>query len=136
MHVYLIHADAAPSLGLLGSLSVLDRWLAPIVLLAMILGIIIGEYAPNVDKSFNGAKFADTSVRQLLPTFIPVGFLLIEWIAIAVGMIVMMWPALTKVQYEKLPAMVTTRALWEQIVASLVLNWIVGPLVRNLRFIR
>lgn len=46
-----------------------------------------------------------------------------------VGMIVMMWPALTKVQYEKLPKIVTTRELWEQIAVSLVLNWIVGPFV-------
>jgi len=49
--------------------------------------------------------------------------------AIFVGMIVMMWPALTKVQYEKLPEIVTTRSLWEQIGVSLVLNWIIGPFV-------
>lgn len=50
-------------------------------------------------------------------------------IAIVVGMIVMMWPALTKVQYEKLPKILTTKALWEQLVISLVINWIIGPFV-------
>jgi hypothetical protein len=44
-------------------------------------------------------------------------------------MIVMMWPALTKVQYEKLPTMFTTRALWEQLLVSLVINWVIGPFV-------
>jgi ACR3 family arsenite transporter len=44
-------------------------------------------------------------------------------------MIVMMWPALTKVQYEKLPRLFTTKALWEQLIISLVINWIIGPFV-------
>ena len=51
------------TLGLVRSLSILDRLLAPLVLLAMILGVIIGVYAPNVQNAFNGAKLAGTSVR-------------------------------------------------------------------------
>ncbi|CAD6572525.1 MAG: hypothetical protein TREMPRED_000567 [Tremellales sp. Tagirdzhanova-0007] len=97
--------------GLVRSLSILDRLLAPLVLLAMILGVIIGVYAPNVQNAFNGAKLAGTSVP------------------LVIGMIVMMWPALTKVQYEKLPAIVTTRALWEQLVVSIAINWVIGPFV-------
>jgi ACR3 family arsenite transporter len=51
---------------LLTSLSILDRFLAILVLLAMIIGVIIGVYAPGVQKAFNGAKFAGTSVRKSL----------------------------------------------------------------------
>jgi ACR3 family arsenite efflux pump ArsB len=40
-----------------------------------------------------------------------------------------MWPILTKVQYEKLPAMFQTVSLWRQIILSLILNWILGPFV-------
>lgn len=49
--------------------------------------------------------------------------------AIAIGLIAMMWPILTKVQYECLPAMFSSRRLWIHIVISLILNWIIGPLV-------
>ena len=34
-------------------------------------------------------------------------------------------------QYEKLPAMFQTVSLWRQIAVSIVLNWIVGPFVRQ-----
>lgn len=44
-------------------------------------------------------------------------------------MIVMMWPALTKVRYEELPRLTLTRRLWEQLALSLFLNWIIGPFV-------
>ncbi|ORY26594.1 sodium bile acid symporter family-domain-containing protein [Naematelia encephala] len=99
------------ALALVKSLSILDRFLAPLVLLAMILGVIIGVYAKGVQSAFNGAKFAGTSVP------------------LVVGMIVMMWPALTKVQYERLPELLKTRRLWEQIIVSLILNWLIGPFV-------
>ena len=41
----------------------------------------------------------------------------------------MMWPPLTKVQYEKLPAVFSTFRMWKHIGISVLLNWIVGPLV-------
>lgn len=44
-------------------------------------------------------------------------------------MIIMMWPPLTKVQYEKLPRIFTTKALWTQLLISLLINWIIGPFV-------
>ena len=39
----------------------------------------------------------------------------------------MMWPILTKVQYERLPMLFKSRQLWTHIGISLFLNWIVGP---------
>ena len=59
------HADA---LALVKGLSILDRFLALLVLLAMILGVIIGVYAPGAQAAFSGAEFAHTSVRKSLCT--------------------------------------------------------------------
>lgn len=39
----------------------------------------------------------------------------------------MMWPILTKVQYEKLPSVLSTSRLWKHIGISIGLNWIIGP---------
>jgi ACR3 family arsenite transporter len=41
----------------------------------------------------------------------------------------MMWPILTKVQYEALPRLLSSRALVKHALISLVLNWVVGPFV-------
>lgn len=41
----------------------------------------------------------------------------------------MMWPILTKVHYEDLPAIFTSARIWIHIGLSIFLNWIVGPLV-------
>ena len=41
----------------------------------------------------------------------------------------MMWPILAKVQYETLPTLFTARRIWVQIGLSLILNWVVGPLI-------
>lgn len=49
--------------------------------------------------------------------------------AVAIGLIVMMWPILTKVQYEKLPKIFSSSRLWIHLGISLFLNWIVGPLI-------
>jgi ACR3 family arsenite transporter len=63
----------------------------------------------------------------LLPTHTLI--VLTPTLAIAIGLLVMMWPILTKVQYEALPRLLRARALWTHVLLSLVLNWIVGPLV-------
>jgi ACR3 family arsenite transporter len=39
----------------------------------------------------------------------------------------MMWPILTKVKYEKMPAIFSNRRIWWHLLISLFLNWIVGP---------
>jgi ACR3 family arsenite efflux pump ArsB len=43
----------------------------------------------------------------------------------------MMWPILTKVQYERLPKIFSTARIWYQIGISLILNWVIGPFVRS-----
>ncbi|KAJ7578552.1 sodium bile acid symporter family-domain-containing protein [Mycena floridula] len=77
----------------------------------MIAGILIGEFVPGVQKAFDTARFDTVSVP------------------IAIGLIVMMWPILTKVQYEVLPGIFSSRKIWIQIGLSMFLNWIVGPFI-------
>ncbi|KAF8579323.1 arsenical-resistance protein ACR3 [Ramaria rubella] len=96
---------------LLKSLSFLDRYLAVWILLFMILGVIVGNFSPDAQSALQVVTFNSVS----LP--------------IAIGLIVMMWPILAKVQYEVLPAVFTSRKVWIHIGISLVLNWMVGPLI-------
>lgn len=49
--------------------------------------------------------------------------------AIAIGLIVMMWPILAKVRYEALGHILLSKKLWVHMSISFVLNWIFGPLV-------
>jgi ACR3 family arsenite transporter len=97
--------------GIFQQLGILDRFLTPAILVTMIIGVIIGEFVPNVQHAFDVAQFDSVSVP------------------IAVGLIVMMWPVLTKVQYETLPKIFQSSRIWIQIGLSLFLNWIVGPFV-------
>ncbi|KAF9820355.1 hypothetical protein IEO21_01364 [Rhodonia placenta] len=77
----------------------------------MIVGVIIGEFVPGVQPAFDTARFASVSAP------------------IAAGLIVMMWPILTKVQYEALPRLLVTRKTLTHIALSVFLNWVVAPLV-------
>ncbi|KAG8872807.1 hypothetical protein FRB98_009354, partial [Tulasnella sp. 332] len=65
----------------------------------------------GVNKAFNGAQWKGISIPIL------------------VGLLLMMWPVLTKVQYECLPALFSSRSIWIHIAISFVLNWIVAPFV-------
>ncbi|KAF8148206.1 sodium bile acid symporter family-domain-containing protein [Crassisporium funariophilum] len=77
----------------------------------MVVGVVIGEFAPGVQDALDTAKFDSVSVP------------------IAIGLIIMMWPILTKVQYEKLPTIFSSSRLWTHIGLSIILNWIIGPLL-------
>lgn len=126
-------SNEAVTPSLLKELSWLDRLLTPLVLLSMIVGVIIGEFVSGVQEAFNTATFADVSLRKLFfNTFLitcQATLNAANLSAIAIGLIVMMWPVLTKVQYETLPKLFKTRNLWYQITLSLFLNWIVGPFI-------
>lgn len=115
--------------GLLLQLSWLDRLLSPLILLSMIIGVIIGEFAPNVQSTFDTVKLHNVSARSYEYTRMSICTLTQNMTAIAIGLIAMMWPILTKVQYECLPAMFSSRRLWVHLSISFILNWIIGPLV-------
>ncbi|EKD05004.1 hypothetical protein A1Q2_00703 [Trichosporon asahii var. asahii CBS 8904] len=102
---------SASTTALLAGLSWLDRLLAPFVLLAMIIGVVIGKFAKNVEVVLQGASLNGVSIP------------------IVVGLLVMMWPILTKVQYERLPQMLRKGHIWRQVTLSIILNWIVGPFI-------
>jgi hypothetical protein len=45
-------------------LSILDRLLSPAILFVMVIGVVIGEFVPNVQKAFDTARFDSVSIRK------------------------------------------------------------------------
>lgn len=99
------------SRSLFARLSLLDRLLTPLIFLSMVVGVLIGVFVKNVQHAFDTVQFHSVSVP------------------IAVGLIIMMIPILTKVRYESLSRTFLSRKLWIHLSFSLILNWIVGPFV-------
>ncbi|KAG2182019.1 hypothetical protein INT43_006945 [Umbelopsis isabellina] len=99
------------NLDLLHKLNFIDRFLALWILLAMVIGVLIGYYVPGVEPAFATVQFSSVSVP------------------IAIGLLVMIYPVLCKLQYEQLPKIFSQREIWIQIAVSLSLNWIVGPIL-------
>lgn len=97
---------AAPGGPSAGRLSFLDRYLAVWILLAMAAGLGLGRLVPGLGGAL--AKVTVTGVS--LP--------------IALGLLVMMYPVLAKVRYDRLDSVTRDRRL---LIPSLVLNWIIGP---------
>ncbi|KAI1630887.1 putative arsenite efflux transporter [Biscogniauxia mediterranea] len=95
--------------SVLRSLGWLDRFLALWVLLAMVAGILLGNYVPGIEGALERGRFVGVSVP------------------IAVGLLVMMYPILCKVRYETLPEVFAHRGVWKQIGFSVVVNWVVAP---------
>ncbi|KAI3332436.1 sodium bile acid symporter family-domain-containing protein [Xylariaceae sp. AK1471] len=91
------------------SLGLLDRFLAVWILLAIILGILIGNFAPHAAAALDRGRFVGVSVP------------------IAVGLLVMMYPILCKVRFEALAEVFSHRGIWKQIGFSVFMNWIVAP---------
>ncbi|WP_327712953.1 ACR3 family arsenite efflux transporter [Streptomyces sp. NBC_00464] len=89
-------------------LSTLDRYLAVWILLAMAAGLALGRLIPGMNDALARIEVGGVS----LP--------------IALGLLVMMYPVLAKVRYDKLDTVTGDRRL---MVSSLVINWIVGPAV-------
>ncbi|KAE8154289.1 sodium bile acid symporter family-domain-containing protein [Aspergillus avenaceus] len=91
------------------SLGLLDRFLAVWIFLAMAIGIILGNFVPSTGPALQKGKFVGVSIP------------------IAIGLLVMMYPILCKVRYERLHRVFTTRRIWIQIAFSVVVNWIIAP---------
>ncbi|GAB2833986.1 ACR3 family arsenite efflux transporter [Streptomyces daliensis] len=91
-----------------GKLAFLDRWLAVWILAAMAAGLGLGRAVPGLGDAL--AKVTVTGVS--LP--------------IALGLLVMMYPVLAKVRYDRLESVTRDRRL---LLPSLLLNWVLGPAV-------
>ena len=53
-------------IGPFKELSIQDKLLSPFILLAMILGVVIGEFVPNVRNALDTAKFESVSLRMYI----------------------------------------------------------------------
>ena len=89
-------------------LSALDKWLPLWIGLAMVAGILLGRFVPVLSDVLARIEMGGISV--------PIG----------IGLLVMMYPVLAKVRYDRIAAVTGDKRL---LISSLVLNWIVGPAV-------
>jgi arsenite transporter len=87
-------------------LSTLDRFLPVWIGLAMVAGLLLGRVIPGLNQLLSSVEVSGVS----LP--------------IAIGLLVMMYPVLAKVRYDRLDTVTADRKM---LASSLVLNWVVGP---------
>ncbi|UOB17486.1 ACR3 family arsenite efflux transporter [Abyssalbus ytuae] len=89
-------------------LSFLDSYLTLWIFLAMGIGVGAGYFFPVIAKMINTMSSGSTNIP------------------IAIGLIVMMYPPLAKVNYSLLPKVFRNVKL---LSVSLILNWIIGPVL-------
>ena len=95
-----------PAPAVVGKLSTLDRFLPVWIGAAMIAGLLLGRWIPGLNTALENVAIDGIS----LP--------------IALGLLIMMYPVLAKVRYDRLDTATGDRKL---LLSSLVLNWVLGP---------
>ncbi|MDR6969434.1 ACR3 family arsenite transporter [Flavobacterium arsenatis] len=89
-------------------LKFLDRYLTLWIFLAMLLGIGLGYFIPTISNITNSLSVGTTNIP------------------LALGLILMMYPPLAKVDYSLLPMAFKDKKVMS---VSLLLNWIISPVL-------
>ncbi len=87
-------------------LGFLDRYLTLWIFAAMLLGVFLGNGIPAIPKMINNMGSGTTNIP------------------LAIGLILMMYPPLAKVRYEKIPALFKNKKLF---MANMLITWVGGP---------
>ena len=90
----------------MAKLSTLDRFLPVWIIAAMVVGLLGGRLIPGLGGALDVISVQGVSFP------------------IALGLLIMMYPVLAKVRYDRLDTVTGDKRL---LVPSLILNWIIGP---------
>ncbi|MDT5205165.1 MAG: arsenite transporter, partial [Mycobacterium sp.] len=103
-----VNAPAATHVApaVVGKLSLLDRFLPVWIGIAMAVGLLLGRLIPGLNTALDKVQVDGIS----LP--------------IALGLLIMMYPVLAKVRYDRLDTVTRDAKL---LISSLLLNWVLGP---------
>lgn len=89
-------------------LGFLDKYLTLWIFLAMGIGISIGYFIPSADDFINSFSSGTTNIP------------------LAIGLLLMMYPPLAKVEFSKIPKVLAKPKL---LLVSFLITWIVGPML-------
>jgi ACR3 family arsenite transporter len=89
-------------------LGFLNQYLSLWIFIAMLLGVFLGNFIPALPQELSKLSSGSTNIP------------------LAIGLILMMYPPLAKVNYRLLPKVFSNLKI---LSLSLILNWIIGPLL-------